>query len=83
MGNEYMQYPGTVKALAAEIRGVCDDYYAKKINNDKVKEVILWYAANQTEKLFVGETINPTIAKILGKRRVQLVNVLLAENGGR
>ena len=37
MGNDYMQYPSTVKGLAEEIKAVCNDYTAKKINNDRIK----------------------------------------------
>ena len=86
MGNEYMLYPSTVKALAEEIKKACNDYNSRKINNDKIKEIIQWYANNQADKLFAAEEINPTISKIIGKKRVNLINALLEapnENGGK
>lgn len=82
MGNRYMQYPGTVKALATEMLTVCDDYYDKKINNDEMKDVIKWYAINQRDKFFSEGALNPTVTKILGKKRVNLVNTVLDEIGG-
>ena len=83
MGNEYMQFPATVKALAEELKVVCDDYYAKKINNDRIKEIILWYADSHSDKFFSGESINPTVSKIIGKKRVRLINDLLRCETGR
>ena len=79
MGNEYIQYPSTVKTLAEELVKACDDYNARKINNDRIKEIILWYASSQSDKLFAAEQINPTVKKIIGKKRVRLVNDLLRE----
>ena len=82
MGNKYLAYPATVKALAEEIKIVCNDYYERKINNDKVRDVINWYAANQTDKFFVDGKLNPTVTKIIGKKRVQLITTLLEESRG-
>ena len=83
MGNEYMQYPATVKALAEELKVVCDDYYAKKINNDRVREVVLCYANSQSDKLFTDNDINPTVSKIIGKKRVRLISNLLNDDRAR
>lgn len=83
MGNDYVQYPGTVKGLAAELKVICDDYYTRKITNDRLREIITWYANSQQDKLFTGKEINPTVAKIIGKQRVRLIcDLLKAENGG-
>lgn len=77
MGNDYMSHPATVKSLAEELKIACDDYFAKRINNDRIKEIILWYANTQPEKLFSNDSINSTIAKIIGKKRVRLINDLI------
>ena len=85
MGNDYMEYPSTVKALAAELVNACNDYNARKISNDRIKEIIHWYAETQGDKLFAADQINPTISKIIGKKRLRLINDLLEateENGG-
>lgn len=86
MGNEYMRYPSTVKALAEELKKACNDYNSRQISNDRIKEIIDWYAANQSEKLFAADQINPTISKIIGKKRLRLITDLLdapEENGGK
>ena len=86
MGNEYMRYPSTVKALAEELKNACNDYNSRQISNDRIKEIIDWYAANQPEKLFAANQINPTISKIIGKKRLRLITDLLEapdENGGK
>lgn len=77
MGNQYLQYPTTVKALAGEIKTACNDYTARRISNDQIKEIILWYAAKMPQLLFAAEKINPTVTAIIGKKRVRLVNDLL------
>lgn len=83
MGNNYMHYPTTVKMLAGEIKTICDDYNKRKIDNTEIEEIILWYAETQANKLFCEGKINPTISKIIGQKRINLLNVLLAkENGG-
>lgn len=83
MSNNYMQFPATVKALAEELKVVCDDYYAKKLNNDEVKEIIVWYANSQSDKLFNNNSFNSTISKTIGKKRVRLIEDLLkSETGG-
>jgi len=82
MGNDYMRYPTTVKMLAGEIKAVCDDYKKRKINNDDITEVVSWYAKMHSDKLFCNGKINPTVSKIIGQKRVQLLNVLLSEENG-
>ena len=77
MEDQYLQYPPTVKALAAEIKSACNDYTARKISNSQIREWIFWYATKTPELLFSAEKINPTIATIIGKKRVKLLNDLL------
>lgn len=77
MGNDYLQYPATIKALAAEIKKACNDYYARRITNDRIKEIIMWYATYAPDKLFAAEQLNPTVSTIIGKKRVRLVLDLL------
>jgi uncharacterized protein (TIGR04540 family) len=72
-----MQYPHSVKGLAAEIQRVTNDYYARKITNSELKDCIMFWAAHCPELLFNGERYKPTIEKIIGIRRVELLNKLL------
>lgn len=83
MPQEYMKYPSTVKALAAEIKSACNAYFSRKATNEEIKEIILWYASSQPDKLFWGNEINPTVSKIIGKKRLRLINDLLTEHQQR
>lgn len=73
----YMQYPTKVKEIATEIIKSCNDYKARKISNDELKEVILYYATKYPEKLFNGAELNSTVTKIIGKQRIELINKIL------
>lgn len=77
MSEKYIAYPLTVKSLAEEIIKVCDDYKARKLSNEDVKEQIWWYAAKAPDKLFNGSDYNSTVKKIIGKRRIELLDTLL------
>ena len=44
MGNDFMQYPTTVKMLADEIKRACTAYTSRQIDNDRIREIIFWYA---------------------------------------
>ena len=74
---EYMSFPSTVKELAGEIVRVADDYSARKISNATVQEVIGGYAHNCPELLFNADALNPTVAKIIGKKRCRLVETIV------
>jgi uncharacterized protein (TIGR04540 family) len=78
MTQEYLLFPTSVKSLAFEIKAACNDYYARKISNDQIREVILGYAENVPEKLFFANDLNPTVKTIIGKKRIDLINGLLS-----
>lgn len=73
MSLDYIQYPATVKTLAAEIKRACNDYYAKIIDNNQIKEIIEGYAKTVPYLLFSENQINPTVSIIIGKKRLRLV----------
>lgn len=77
MDFQYMQYPTKVKEVANEIIRACNDYKARKIGNIQLKEVVMYYAMNYPEKLFNAEDLNPTIKKMIGQQRIDIVNKLL------
>jgi len=74
---EFLKYPTTVVAMAAEIIRVANDYNARKIGNDEIREVLLWYATKHPDILFQGADYNRSIKKIIGIRRVRLLDALL------
>ena len=77
MNNNYMAYPFTVKALADEIKKACNDYKARRIDNDQLKEIIFWYATEVPDLLFDADKLNITVRKIIGQRREALIYSLL------
>lgn len=77
MSYEFIMYPTQVKEIAFEINRACDNYKARKISNDQLREVVLYYATNFPEKLFYYQDLNPTVKKIIGTRRIVIVNVML------
>lgn len=79
MGNDYMRFPSTQKELASEIKKACDNYFARKISNDDFTELLTWYASKFPQRLFFGDMLNPTITKVLGKKRCEIINLILED----
>jgi uncharacterized protein (TIGR04540 family) len=75
---EILRNPTTVKLLAIQIILACDEYIAKKITEKQLKELILYYASNHGKKLFDLEGINPTIVNRIGRKRLELLNIMLS-----
>jgi len=76
---EYMKYPNTVTGLADEIIRVTNDYYNRRIKDDELASIIRWYADKLPNKLFFGEDYNKSLKKIIGKKRVELLDLLLSD----
>jgi len=74
---EYLMYPPTVKAMAAEIITACDDYLARKIGLEPLKQLILHYASTSPNMLFNAQSFNPTILNRIGKKRAAIIEKLL------
>lgn len=71
---DIIRNPRTVKDLASEIIKVCDGYWARQISEQVGREYIVYWALNEGSKLFKGNELNSTITKIIGKKRIELVN---------
>jgi len=74
---DILKNPTTVKLLAAQIIKACDSYIAFKITEKHFKELIHHYAAHHGKKLFSLNGINPTIVNRIGKKRLDLLNIML------
>lgn len=81
MSEKYLQFPLTIKDLSLELRVICDDYVARKISNDELKELIKWHVDNNADKLFTDEKINITVEILIGKKRLNLINRVLKDIG--
>lgn len=77
MLTQYIRNPRTVKLLAEEIKVVCDDYWARKINEDMAKDYILYWAEHEGKKFFYGNELNPTVRKMIGSKRKELIDKFL------
>lgn len=72
-----LKNPTSIKLLATQINLACDDYISKKISEKQLRELIMYYASNHGKKLFSIEGLNPTIINRIGKKRMELVNIML------
>ncbi|MDD2684215.1 MAG: TIGR04540 family protein [Candidatus Cloacimonetes bacterium] len=75
---EFLKNPTTVKMLAAQIIKACDNYITLKIPEKQLKDLITYYAAQHGKKLFSHASLNPTIKNRIGKKRIELVNIMLS-----
>jgi uncharacterized protein (TIGR04540 family) len=74
---DILRNPTTVKLLAAQIIQACDLYIAKKLPEKQLKELFLHFASNHGIKLFDLKGINPTIINRIGKKRLELLYIML------
>lgn len=75
--DDILKNPKNIKNLAHEVIKVCDGYWSRQIPTDEAEEVILYWSKHQSKKLFKGADFNPTIKKIIGKQRIELLNEFL------
>lgn len=75
---EFLKNPITVKSLAAQIIKACDNYISLKIPEKQLKELIAHYATQHGKKLFSHSGLNPTVTNRIGKKRSELVNIMLS-----
>jgi len=76
---DILKNPTTVKLLASQIIKACDDYIAMKITEKHFKEIIIHYASRHGTKLFCANGFNPTIVNRIGKKRLELLNIMLED----
>ena len=74
---EILKNPTTIKMLASQLIQACDEYISRKFSEKQFKELIFHYASNHGNKLFSLKGINPTIKNRIGKKRLELVNIML------
>jgi uncharacterized protein (TIGR04540 family) len=75
---EFLRNPSTVKSLAVQIIKACDSYTGLKIPEKQLKELITYYASQHGKKLFSNAGLNPTIENRIGKKRAELVKIMLS-----
>ncbi len=73
-----LKNPTTVKLLANQIILACDGYIALKMTEKQLRELIMHYASKHGKKLFSKDGLNPTVSIRIGKKRAELVNIMLS-----
>lgn len=75
----FLNNPLTVKQMATQINLASDAYISMKISENELRELLYHYAKSHGRKLFgFNRNLNPTITKIIGKKRKELVEIMLA-----
>ena len=70
--------PATIKQMAEQIITAADAYFSLRIEENEFQDLILNYASKHGKKLFgKNGKINPTIRNIIGKKRRELVELML------
>lgn len=72
--NDIIRNPKSIKSLANEIILVCDNYWSRQLSENEAKEFIVYWSKHEGIKLFKGKELNTTITKIIGKKRIELIN---------
>lgn len=79
MEYEFVKFPTSVRSLSEELVRCTNDYYSRKIGNDEISEIIKWYASKCADLLFRGQDYSPTLKKIIGQRRLRLLDHILED----
>ena len=75
---DILKNPTTVKLLASQIIMACDSYIALKMPEKQFRELISHYASHHGKKLFTHNGLNPTVISRIGKKRVELIKIMLS-----
>ena len=75
---DILKNPTTVRLLASQIIVACDSYISLKMPEKQFRELIIHYASQHGTKLFSHNGLNPTITCRIGKKRVELVKIMLS-----
>ena len=75
-----LKNPTTVKGLAKQIINASDGYISMSMSEKEYRDLIIYFAQHHGKKLFSCKEhgkLNPTIENRIGKKRVQLVDLML------
>ena len=77
MADKYVMYPISVVELSNELKRAVSDYTARYISTSELEEILLFWAHNSPDKLFDGNDYKLTVKKVVGKRRMSIVDKML------
>lgn len=77
---QILRNPLTVKQMAGQIKTACDLYTSLKLDEKDFKELLCHYARTHGSRFFGRDgTLNPTLEIIIGKKRKELVEIMLSD----
>lgn len=71
--DKFIKHPKTIKGLAEELKKLIDFYWGKEVSEEELTELLQYWSENEAEKLFIDNDLNPTIKKVIGKKRSNLI----------
>lgn len=79
----YIKHPKNVLEMCKELKRCIDGYWSAQVTEGDLKEVILHYATNYPNRLFMQgneetEGYTKTAHQRLGKRRLELINKMIS-----
>ena len=79
---DILRNPTTVKLLVRQLIAACDAYLSFALTEKQLKELLFHYASHHPKKLFTLSSgsprgLNPTIVNRIGKKRCNLIQLLL------
>lgn len=75
--DDYIKNPKSVRALSKELMKICDQYWTGNESEAVLKEYVNHVARHNKLLENNGKDINRSIRTIVGKRRVELVSLML------
>lgn len=75
--HKYVAYPSTVVKFSYELKKIISDYQDEKLTNAEVTDLVKFYANTHPEKLFTDNEYNITVQRLVGKKRLDIVDTLL------
>lgn len=76
-----LQNPITIKQMAEQVKIACDHYNSLNLEEKDFEALLQHYARNHGNRFFgKNGSLNPTLEKIIGKKRKELVNIMLKDH---
>lgn len=70
----------TVKQIASHLKRYCDLYCSLKLTDTDLYNIILYFSSSKNEFVTKDSDLNPTILRIVGKKRAYIIAMLLKNN---
>ena len=80
MVDRYMMYPMSVVEFSNELRKAVSDYKARLLSAAELEEIVLFWARNSPDKFFDGNDYKVTVKRVVGSRRMTVVDKILADS---